>query len=36
MIYDMIRYDRYDTIWYDMIFIYCNWVSTRWHWSVNL
>ena len=23
-------------IWYDTIFIYCNWVSTRWQWSVNL
>jgi hypothetical protein len=21
---------------YDMIFIYCNWVSTWWQWSVNL
>jgi len=21
---------------YRMIFIYCNWVSTRWQWSVNL
>jgi len=20
----------------DMIFIYCNWVSTRWQWSVDL
>ena len=20
----------------DMIFIYCNWDSTRWQWSVNL
>ena len=19
-----------------MIFIYCNWVSSRWHWSVDL
>jgi len=25
----------YDVI-YDMIFIYCNWVSTRWQWSVDL
>jgi hypothetical protein len=23
------------TMWYAMIFIYCNWVSTRWQWSVN-
>jgi len=23
------------TIWYAMIFIYCNWVSTRWQRSVN-
>jgi hypothetical protein len=22
--------------WEDMIFVYCNWVSTRWQWSVNL
>jgi len=21
---------------YDMIFNYCNWVSTRWQWSVDL
>jgi len=21
---------------YDMIFIYCNWFSTRWQWSVDL
>jgi len=21
---------------YDMIFIYCNWVATRWQWSVDL
>jgi len=21
---------------YDMIFIYCNWISTRWQWSVDL
>jgi len=21
---------------YDMIFIYCNWVSIRWQWSVDL
>jgi len=21
---------------YDMIFIYCNFVSTRWQWSVDL
>jgi len=21
---------------YDMIFIYCNWVSTQWQWSVDL
>ena len=20
----------------DVIFIYCNWISTRWQWSVNL
>ena len=20
---------------YDMIFIYCNWISTQWHWSVD-
>jgi hypothetical protein len=23
-------------ICHDMIFIYCNWVSTRWQWSVNM
>jgi len=23
-------------IWYDMICIYCNWISTRWQRSVNL
>jgi len=22
--------------WYNMIFIYCNWVSKRWQWSVDL
>jgi len=27
-------YMIYD-IWYDMIFIYCNWVSTWWQWSVD-
>ena len=26
----------YDTIWNDTIFIYCNWVSSRWQRSVNL
>ena len=25
----------HDMIWYD-IFIYCNWVSSRWQWRVNL
>jgi hypothetical protein len=24
-----------DMIWYGTIFIYCNWVSTRWQWSVT-
>jgi hypothetical protein len=27
----MIRYD----IWYDMLFIKCNWVSIRWQWSAD-
>jgi hypothetical protein len=27
--------NKYDLI-YDMIFIYCNWISTRWQWSVDL
>jgi len=21
---------------YDMIFIYCSWVSTQWQWSIHL
>ena len=21
---------------FDMLFIYCNWVSSRWYWSVDL
>jgi hypothetical protein len=35
----MVWYDiLYDIwyMWYDMIIIYCNWVFTWWHWSLNL
>jgi hypothetical protein len=33
----MIWYDIwYDMIWCDVIFIYCNLVSTRWQWTLNL
>jgi len=28
--------DDGEIMWYDMIFIYCSWVSARWQWSVNL
>jgi hypothetical protein len=39
--HDMIWYDMiwymiwYDMMRYDKIFIYCNWVSTLWQWSVK-
>jgi len=23
-------------MWYDMLFIYSNWISTRWQWSIDL
>jgi hypothetical protein len=32
------NFRRWDVamMWYDTIFIYCNWVSIWWQWSVNL